>query len=208
MEEGLLQWSQGRWPRIGYVAWGGMIVAFAIACVVLVGWAGGRIGWLYALPVVAAGVAIYAVGQAWRGQVRRALTVAAFLSPLLLGTLFQFVLPRADAIWPSRHAAETVARLFPDPKTRPPLIATGYREPSLVFHTGTSTTFADPPAIADRIKARGANWLALVEDRQKAAFVKAAAERGVALKTLETWQGFNYSQGRRVTLTLYGAAGR
>jgi len=208
VEEGLLQWAQSSWPRIGYVAWGGMIVGFVIACVVLVGWAGGRIGWLYALPFVAAAVAANVVWHAWHGRLRRALTVAAFLSPLLLATLFQFVLPRADAIWPSRHAAETVARLFPDPKTRPPLIATGYREPSLVFHTGSSTTFADPPAIADRIKARGADWLALVEDRQKAAFEKAAAERGVALKTLETWQGFNYSQGRRVTLTLYGAPGR
>jgi 4-amino-4-deoxy-L-arabinose transferase-like glycosyltransferase len=203
VEEGLLPWAQGRWPRIGYGAWGAMITVFAVACVVLVAWAG-RPGWLYVLPIVAAAVAAVIVLRAWRGETRRALLTAAFTAPLLLATLFQFVLPRADAVWPSRQAAEAVVRLYPDPKTRPPLIATGYREPSLVFHLGTSTTFADPPAIVDRLKDKGGHWLALVEERQRPAFEAAAKERGLAVKAEESWRGFNYSQGRRVTLTLYG----
>ncbi len=206
VEEGLLTSAQWRWPRIGYVAWGAMVVVFAIACVALVVWAG-RPGWLYALPVVAAAVAAYIVARAWRGETRRALLAASFTAPLLLATLFHFVLPRADAIWPSRHAAETVARLYPDPKTRPALIATGYREPSLVFHAGTSTTFADPPGIVDQLKARGERWVALVEERERAAFEKAAKERGLAYRAADTWSGFNYSQGRRVTLTLYAPPG-
>ena len=203
VEEGLLPWAQARWPRIGYAAWGAMIAVFAVACVVLVVWAG-RPGWLYVLPIVAAAVAAVIVVRAWRGETRRALLTAAFTAPLLLATLFHFVLPRADDVWPSRQAAEAVARLYPDPKTRPPLIATGYREPSLVFHLGTSTTFADPPAIVDRLKAKGGRWLALVEERQRPAFEAAAKERGLAVKAEESWRGFNYSQGRRVTLTLYG----
>jgi len=207
VEEGLLIWAQRRWPRIGYVAWGAMIVAFAVACVALVVWAG-RPGWLDALPILAAAVAGYIVLRAWRGETRRALLAAAFTSPLLLATLLHFVLPRADAIWPSRHAADTVARLYPDPKTRPALIASGYREPSLVFHLGTSTTFADPPAIVDQLKAKADRWLALVEERERAAFEMAAKERGLSFKAEESWRAFNYSQGRRVTLTLYGPAGR
>lgn len=206
VEEGLLQSAQFRWPRIGYVAWGAMIVAFAVACVALVVWAG-RPGWLYALPVIAAVIAAVIVRRAWRGEMRRALLTAAFTAPLLLATLFHFVLPRADAIWPSRHVADTVARLYPDPKTRPALIATGYREPSLVFHAGTSTTFADPPGIVDQLKARGDRWLAVVEERQRAAFEAAAKERGLAYNAVDTWSGFNYSQGRRVTLTLYAPPG-
>jgi hypothetical protein len=179
-----------------------MVVVFGIACVVLVVWAG-RPGWLYALPFVVAAIAAWIVARAWRGEARRALLIAAFTAPLLLATLFHFVLPRADAIWPSRHVAEAVARLYPDPETRPPLIATGYREPSLVFHLGTSTTFADPPVIVDRLQAKGARWLALVEERQRVAFEAAAKQRGFTIKAEESWRGFNYSQGRRVTLTLY-----
>jgi 4-amino-4-deoxy-L-arabinose transferase-like glycosyltransferase len=202
VEEGLLPWAQGRWARIGYAAWGAMIVAFAIACVVLVAWAG-RPGWLHALPVVAAIAAAIIVAQAWRGETRRALLTAAFTSPLLLATLFHLVLPRADAVWPSRQAAMAAAKLYPDPGTRPPLVATGYREPSLVFHFGTSTTFADSPAIADQLKARGGRWLALVEERERAKFEKSARERGLAFETAASWRSFNYSQGRLVTLTLY-----
>ena len=205
VEEGLLTFAQSRWVRLGYAAWAGMIVAFALACVLLLAWAG-TVGWLYAFPVVVAAAASYIVKFAWRGDVRRALLAAAFLSPIILATLFHFVLPRADAIWPSRQAERVVAKLFPDPKTRPPLVATGYREPSLVFHLGTSTTFADPPAIADQLKSMAGRWLALVEERQRPAFEKAAGERGLALKAHETWNAFNYSQGRRVTLTLYGPA--
>jgi hypothetical protein len=206
VEEGLLPWAQWRWARIGYAAWGAMIVAFAAACVALVAWAG-RPGWLYVLPIAAAIVAAIIVARAWRGETRRALLTAAFTAPLLLTTLFHFVLPRADAIWPSRQAAEAAAKLYPDPRTRPPLIATGYREPSLVFHLGTSTTFADSPAIVDQLKARGDRWLALVEERERAAFEKGAAERGLAFKVAATWGAFNYSQGRRVTLTLYAPPG-
>jgi 4-amino-4-deoxy-L-arabinose transferase-like glycosyltransferase len=206
VEEGLLTSAQWRWPRIGYAAWGAMIVVFAIACVALVVWAG-RPGWLYALPVVAAAVAAVIVARAWRGEMRGALLAASFTAPLLLATLFHFVLPRSDAIWPSRHAAEAVARLYPDPKTRPALIATGYREPSLVFHAGTATTFADPPGIVDQLKAKGDRWVALVEERERAAFEKAAKERGLAYKAEDTLRGFNYSQGRRVTVTLYAPPG-
>jgi 4-amino-4-deoxy-L-arabinose transferase-like glycosyltransferase len=179
VEEGLLPWAQWRWARIGYAAWGAMIVAFAVACVALVAWAGTP-GWLYALPVAAAIVAAVIVARAWRGETRRALLAAAFTAPLLLSTLFHFVLPRADAIWPSRQAAEAAAKLYPDAKTRPPLIATGYREPSLVFHLGTATTFADPPGIVDQLKAGGGRWLALVEERERAGFEAAARERGLS----------------------------
>jgi 4-amino-4-deoxy-L-arabinose transferase-like glycosyltransferase len=206
VEEGLLPWAQWRWARVGYAAWGAMIVVFAVACVALVAWAGTP-GWLYALPVVAAAVAAYVVANAWRGESRKALLAAAFAAPLLLATLFHFVLPRADAIWPSRRAAEAAAKLYPDPNTRPPLIATGYREPSLVFHLGTSTTFADPPGIADQLKARGERWLALVEERERAAFETAAKNIGLAFKAEASWRAFNYSQGRSVTLTLYGPPG-
>ncbi len=205
VEEGLLPWAQWRWARIGYAAWGGMIVAFAVACVALVAWAGTP-DWLYALPVVAAIVAAVIVARAWRGETRRALLAAAFTAPLLLSTLFHFVLPRANGIWPSRQAAEAAAKLHPDAKTRPPLIATGYREPSLVFHLGTATTFADPPGIVDQLKARGGRWLALVEERERAGFEAAARERGLSFAAAARWQAFNYSQGRRVTLTLYAPA--
>jgi 4-amino-4-deoxy-L-arabinose transferase-like glycosyltransferase len=203
VEEGLLTWAQSRWARIGYAAWGAMIVAFAIACVALVAWAG-TIGWLYAFPLVAALAAAYIVHIAWQGEMRRALLASAFLSPLILATLFHFVLPRADAIWPSRQAAEAAARLFPGAATRPPLVATGYREPSLVFHLGTSTTFADPPAMIDQLRGMNGRWLALVEERQRPAFEKAAAERRLALKPHAAWNAFNYSQGRAIRLTLYG----
>ncbi len=203
VEEGLMLRAQWRWARLGYLAWGAMIVAVAVALVLLVRWAGGTVGWLYALPPVALALVIPVVLKAWRGETRAALTLAAFLSPVIFIAAFHVALPRADAIWPSRTAAQAVARAFPDPATRPPLVATGYREPSLVFMLGTPTRFADPPEMADLLKTMP-RWLALVEASQKAAFEASMAQRGLAPAAIATFPAFNYSQGRRITLTLYG----
>lgn len=203
VEEGLLPWAQWRLVRLGYAAWAVMIVAIALAAVLLVRWAGGPVGWLHAFPIAAAALAISIVVPMWRGETRRGLLAAAFLAPVFFMVMLQFVLPRADAIWPSRHAAEAAARLYPDPATRPPLVATGYREPSLVFMFGTATRFVDPPSIADSLQAMNGRWLALVEARERAAFEQAVAARGIAFRAIETWRAVNYSQGRRITLTLY-----
>ena len=82
-----------------------------------------------------------------------------------------------------------------------------FRGECLVFHLGTSTTFADPPGMTDQLNKLDGRWLALVEERQRAAFEKAAEESGMGLKVHERWNAFNYSQGRRITLTLYGYEG-
>jgi 4-amino-4-deoxy-L-arabinose transferase-like glycosyltransferase len=207
VEEGLLLGADARWVRIATLAWAAMIVVFAIACITLVGWAGGTIGWLYVFPLIAAAVCALVAARAWRADFYAALLAAAFLAPLVWAAVFQVALPRAEAIWPSRTAAKTVAQAFPDPATRPPLVAAGYHEPSLVFHLGTATTFAKNGQIAaQQLKARRENWLALIEERERAAFEESAAAQNLAIKPIASWRAFNYSAGRRVTLTLYGPA--
>jgi 4-amino-4-deoxy-L-arabinose transferase-like glycosyltransferase len=202
VDEGLIK-RLGIWPlRLAYVLWAAMIVVFAIGAVVLVESIGAGAGRLLLLPLVAAGITAAVVLRAWRARIFAALLLAAFLAPLLYAPVYALALPRADGIWTSRSAAAAVARAYPDAASRPPLIASGYREPSLVFLLGTSTQFAEPEALARVLQSRE-SWLALVGADKRALFEAEAAKRGLALRPVESLRGFNYAAGRWVDLTLF-----
>ena len=145
-----------------------------------------------------------------------ALLVLALLLPLsrsrpivaagLVGTLAAaFVLPTSDVVvpgldlpWLSRTAATLVARL---PRTGEAVVSVGYSEPSLVFLLGTATRMATA-APGDRQLA-GAG-MALVGDREDAAFRKSLATRGLNFSAVDRVTGLDYSAGGgRVILTLY-----
>ena len=116
-------------------------------------------------------------------------------------TTFQFVLPHVDGLWLSRQVALQVAALRPCPTTT--LVTADYSEPSLVFLLGTDTRTAGGDIAADHLRADPACGLALVEAHAEPLFRQTL--NGLAVHPLATLEGFNYSRGRRQTLTLYRA---
>ena len=107
--------------------------------------------------------------------------------------------PRLDAIWISPRAAALVAK-YTVPGD-PPVAAAGYIEPSLLFALGTDTRLTDGAGAAEAGAYQGG--LALVEDRERPSFLAHLAERETDAVPLDGLDGFNYTRGRKVHLTLY-----
>jgi len=127
-------------------------------------------------------------------------TVFATLTALVLyPAITTLAAPRLEQIWVSPRAAELVAHHV-HPGDPPPTLA-GYTEPSLVFLLGTETRLTNGGGAAEiGVQAGG---LALVEDRERPAFLAHLAEvQGDAIP-VDSLDGFNYSRGKKVHLTLY-----
>jgi len=157
----------------------------------------------------AAALAIAAVGvrDAFRGRQgpRTAVLVVAG-SALLCGAVFHAVLPSLDRLWLSRGAAALVASAGGAAGSGgKPVDSVGYTEPSLVFLLGTATRFVGPEQAAADLGA-GRSVLALVTDRDEAAFRAALSADGIATRPAGSVAGLDYSNGRRMTLTLYTVA--
>jgi hypothetical protein len=89
--------------------------------------------------------------------------------------------------------------------TKPSAIATvGYTEPSLVFLLGRNLLLLGASEAAlFLIEAPGG--LAIIEHRQRDAFLKAAGQLGVRLAPPVQLSGINISKGQNVIIFLYSA---
>lgn len=159
--------------------------------------------------VVAAAITLYLGTRlllaAWRGTSPQLAARAVILALLVFSLGFELVVPRLSELWLSRQAAALVAHYGP-PKDVP-VTASGYAEPSLVFMLGTKTMFVNVDRAAEHLTtARGA--LALIEARDDAAFRAALAAKGWAPRAIGQVSGFDYSNGRAMTLTLYNGVPR
>jgi 4-amino-4-deoxy-L-arabinose transferase-like glycosyltransferase len=155
---------------------------------------------------LAAAAALAAIWQVFRRD-RLRFTASSAVPAIVAGGLvlvagFDFVLPSQDALWLSRSAARLVAQ-----ERRPGerVASAGYSEPSLVFLLGTDTALASPDAAAADL-ADGTAGLALVEGRTDDAFRAALAQKGLIAHGFGRVQGLDYSNGKRMVLTLYRAA--
>jgi len=141
----------------------------------------------------------------WQERARASLGnagIALLVGLLVLAPAFALVLPRLDAIWLSRAAAVLVATERLPGET---VVSTGYTEPSLVFMLGTGTGLVAPGvAAADLVD--GKAKLALVADRQDPDFAAALKAAGRAARPFGAVRGFDYSNGRWITLRLYRLA--
>ena len=108
------------------------------------------------------------------------------------------VLPGLDRLWLSRSAAALVAKH--PPAAGAPLVAIGYGEPSLVFLLGGHVRLAVPDAATEILAGGGA---ALVSNRDDAMFQQSLSTRGLKARPLGAVAGFDYSNGKRLELTLY-----
>lgn len=144
-------------------------------------------------PAGIAGAVVLLAGIAWAWRRPLALPL---LSVVLAGA-GAAVLPGLDRLWLSRSAAALVAA-HPAPGLP---VAVGYGEPSLVFLLGTGLRLAGPEAAAAGLEPGGE---ALVAGADDAAFRQALAARGLAPQPLGSVSGLDYSNGKAMTLTLYG----
>ncbi len=158
---------------------------------------------MWLLSVAAAGGVIGLVGLLLALLNRRgwALTTGLLAFTILAPTLTVGVAPRLTQLWVSERLALLAAA-----QTRPgdpaPALA-GYTEPSLVFALGKDVTLTDGRGAAQR--GADAGGLALVEDTEKPAYLARLAELQTDAQVVAAMDGFNYSRGRKVHITLYRA---
>ncbi|MCJ2013263.1 ArnT family glycosyltransferase [Methylobacterium sp. J-076] len=172
----------------------------------LVGWKldDHTIPWL-ALPALAA--ACLAAGLSWlafaRARPERALMLAVLASCLLGPGVLGLAQRQLPALKVSPRLAAFKDRM---PCIDPQVASLGYREPSLVFLTGTTLDLLPDAAAAKAFLQRGGCRLLFVEGREREAFNTAWPVGRPAPPPLGEVEGFNLNTGRRVFVTAYAAA--
>lgn len=161
------------------------------------------IPWL-ALPVLAA--ACLTAGGSWlafaRGRPERALGLAILASCLLGPGVLGLAQRQLPALKVSPRLAAFKERL---PCADPQVASLGYREPSLVFLTGTDLDLLPDAAAAKAFLQGGGCRLLFVEGREREAFNTAWPVGRPAPPPLGEVEGFNLNTGRRVYVTAYAA---
>jgi 4-amino-4-deoxy-L-arabinose transferase-like glycosyltransferase len=162
------------------------------------------IPWI-ALPVLAA--ACLAAAASWlafaKGLPERALLLAVLASCLLGPGVLGLAQRQLPALKVSPRLAAFRDRM---PCADPEVASLGYREPSLVFLTGTSLDLLPDAAAARAFLQRGGCRLLFVEGREREAFNTAWPVGRPAPPPLGEVEGFNLNTGRRVFMTAYAAA--
>lgn len=116
------------------------------------------------------------------------------------------VVPNLKALFVSQRIAEELVGLSLHPtrsaSAKPPLVVTGYAEPSLVFLTDSSTVLTTPSEAAALAGAEPGR-AAIVESRVRSAFEAALASVGAEAVLVGEVKGLNYSNGDAVTLIIF-----
>lgn len=152
--------------------------------------------WLVA-TLVTAGLVVAAFR---RGDVEGALW-RSLVASLLLGIgVYGFCVESLQGLRLSPRLAATVtAAGCADPK----VITAGYREPSLVFLTGTDLAMAPDGAAAASFMAQPGCRVAFVESRLAPDFQAGIAKAAIAPRLLATLNGFNLNGGRRLEIAVF-----
>ena len=143
-------------------------------------------------------VSLIAVIFLWKGKPKSSIIAIACCAVLFFVPLTHSKIPGVKWAFPS---LEIAAFLESVNKQDNKLISVGYHEPSLVFLNGTDTYLAN---VSDGVKKLNdePDNLVLVTRSKLKDFNLAAEEAGIKTKTIETFNGFNYSKGRNLVLDL------
>ncbi len=186
-------------------------IQFAVGAIILaiaISYAPMRYGegapiWLLGLSAAGIGVSVFASYQVWQERRGMALLSAVLAALILYPSLMWGAAPRLQRIWLSPRLAKIV-----DKDRRPgdpPIIVSGYDEPSVIFLLGTDTRI-DTGARAARIAAHKGG-LVLVDQYQRAAFLAQIADSHVHVRVEGVVKGINYSHGRKEIITVYRVLG-
>jgi 4-amino-4-deoxy-L-arabinose transferase-like glycosyltransferase len=202
-------WVFGRWQRRAFqafcVIWLGIGLALSLGLPVLLWWLEGVLKPLsFVIGVVALCLIVAAFLGVTRRQPLRAVALATLAALLVFVNGYAVVLPGLTQIWISPRVAAAVAALRPCPDSV--LASSSFSEPSLVFLVGTPTKLMYASASAEHLLANPRCGLALIDVRQSSEFLERMALAGEAPRRLAEIDGINYSNGRRLELTLYAGA--
>jgi 4-amino-4-deoxy-L-arabinose transferase-like glycosyltransferase len=169
----------------------------SILCLIAFGRQLGLAAWPFA-----AGAAIFGL-WAWQlydvDGAERSLLRAMVASFLLAVTIYGLALPSLVTAFPSAALAGIVRE---SGCRQPRVAAAGFHEPSLVFLLGTEVKLADAVEAADFLRQGGCRF-ALIEARHERIFLRRAEVLGLRYPAPERFDGYNYSNGRAVSIAVY-----
>ncbi|WP_417679927.1 ArnT family glycosyltransferase [Roseibium sp.] len=117
-----------------------------------------------------------------------------------------FVGPALTAIWVSPRLVQAISDV---PGCKPAHVVTsGFNEPSFIFLEGTATRIVSAGQAADFLAGSDEGTdtgcrIAVVESRQKEAFLKASAANGLVPQLVSRVDGLNINGGKRLDIGLY-----
>ena len=158
-----------------------------------------------AWPFVAAAL-IFGLFAWWLyddGRAERSLLNAVVAAMFLAFAVYGVVLPALTPLFPSAEIARALRNVA---CSGPKAAAAGFHEPSLVFMTGTLTVLTDGSGAADFL-AQGSCRFALVEKSSERSFVLRAEAIGLRYNVANRVDGYNISQGRAVSISIFRSEG-
>lgn len=154
------------------------------------------------LPAAAAALAVGSGSFfAWTRRPAAAATCSVLLGAIALAGVLGIVIPQLKILKVSQRTHDLIVdRVGPVPGAD--IVAAGYHEPSLVFLLGTHIRLTDGLGAA-RFLEGAPGRVAVVNDREKGAFLKAWDDRTMKFEELGTVGGLNYSRGREAVIYVY-----
>jgi 4-amino-4-deoxy-L-arabinose transferase-like glycosyltransferase len=159
----------------------------------------------FAWPFVA-GALIFGLFAWWLYEANRAerSLLNAFVAAVFLAlAIYGAALPSLKPLFPSAEIARALRNVV---CVGPKAAAAGFHEPSLVFMTDTSTLLTDGSRAADFLS-QGSCRFALVEQRSERSFVQRAEAIGLRYNVATRIEGYNISQGRSVSISIFRSEG-
>jgi 4-amino-4-deoxy-L-arabinose transferase-like glycosyltransferase len=117
--------------------------------------------------------------------------------------IYAVVIPSLEPAFPSVALADVLRQ---SNCAHPVAASAGYEEPSLVFLAGTDTHITDASGAADFLL-QGACRFAFVDARQERAFALRAEAVGLRYDRGPRVDGFNISNGQRITIAVFESVG-
>lgn len=188
-----------------YAGVGGVIAALVAALPHIFGAGALTLLCYTAAALIAAGslliAALFMRGEAYFGAL-----AAAGMGGLVAWTVLSGVLPSLDRLMvsPRLSAALDAAGYHELRDGAPPAALAGYSEPSAVFLLGTRTVLTDARGAARHL-AEAPGSAAIIEAGLQTEFDAARAALGLDTEVLAVVDGFNYSKGRNISLSIIAA---
>ncbi|MGL4262713.1 MAG: glycosyl transferase, partial [Afipia sp.] len=154
----------------------------------------------------AAGALIFGLFAWWMYddyRAERSLLNAIGASWFLAVCIYGVVVPSLAPLFPSVQIARALRSVE---CVGPAAAAAGFQEPSLVFMVGTSTVLTNGSGAADFLL-QGSCRFALVEWREERAFAQRAETIGLRYNVASRIDGYNFSQGRAVSIAIFRSEG-
>lgn len=196
--------------KAGALAYGGVSLAAAglVAAAPIVLGDGPAPALMLIAGAVIAVVALLIAWLFWIGRAFHGGVAACALAALFAWVMMGAVLPGLStlAVSPRIATALDLAGRHPLKDGAAPVALAGYHEPSAVFLLGTQTQLVDGAGAARALAAKRVS-AAVVEQREQPGFAAAREKLGLSVAPLAVIEGLNYSNGDKVSLTIYVRAG-